>query len=120
MQISQYNVILIICAMFSNHSLLVMSTNIMTSELIHFLTDIFIFYQECKAKTWRPSIILKRDMLVIREVREDDIGNYTCELKYGSFLVRRTTELTVTGNCNTFCFNYFPLFYFLLLFLFFV
>uniref|UniRef100_A0A8C5M406 Interleukin 1 receptor accessory protein like 1 n=1 Tax=Leptobrachium leishanense TaxID=445787 RepID=A0A8C5M406_9ANUR len=55
------------------------------------------WYKECKAKTWRPSIIFKRDTLVIREVREDDIGNYTCELKYGGFLVRRTTELTVTG-----------------------
>ncbi|KAM4795212.1 interleukin-1 receptor accessory protein-like 1 [Rhinophrynus dorsalis] len=55
------------------------------------------WYKECKAKTWRPSIVFKRDTLVIREVREDDIGNYTCELKYGSFVVRRTTELTVTA-----------------------
>lgn len=50
--------------------------------------------------TWRPSILFKKDTLVIREVREDDIGNYTCELKYGLFAVRRTTELTVTGNCR--------------------
>jgi len=42
--------------------------------------------------------VFKKDTLVIREVREDDIGNYTCELKYGFFVVRRTTELTVTGN----------------------
>ena len=42
--------------------------------------------------------MFKKDTLVIREVREDDIGNYTCELKYGFFVVRRTTELTVTGN----------------------
>lgn len=42
--------------------------------------------------------MFKKDTLIIREVREDDIGNYTCELKYGYFVVRRTTELTVTGN----------------------
>lgn len=42
--------------------------------------------------------MFKKDTLVIREVREDDIGNYTCEVKYGIFVVRRTTELTVTGN----------------------
>lgn len=55
------------------------------------------WYKECKAKIWRPSIVVKRDTLVIREVREDDIGNYTCELRYGGFLIRRTTELTVTA-----------------------
>lgn len=54
--------------------------------------------QEYRTKTWRPSIVFKRDTLLIREVREDDIGNYTCELKYGGFVVRRTTELTVTGK----------------------
>lgn len=32
------------------------------------------------------------------EVQEDDGGNYTCELKYGSRVVRRTTELKVTGE----------------------
>ncbi|XP_068921765.1 interleukin-1 receptor accessory protein-like 1 [Petaurus breviceps papuanus] len=52
---------------------------------------------ECRTKTWRPSIVFKRNILLIREVREDDIGNYTCELKYGGFVVRRTTELTVTA-----------------------
>ncbi|XP_065447164.1 interleukin-1 receptor accessory protein-like 1 isoform X2 [Chrysemys picta bellii] len=56
-----------------------------------------LWYKECKAKTWRPSIVFKKDTLIIREVREDDIGNYTCELKYGIFVVRRTTELTVTA-----------------------
>ncbi|RLW07872.1 hypothetical protein DV515_00003614 [Chloebia gouldiae] len=56
-----------------------------------------LWYKECKSKTWRSSIVFKKDTLVIREVREDDIGNYTCELKYGFFVVRRTTELTVTG-----------------------
>ncbi|CAI9180304.1 unnamed protein product [Rangifer tarandus platyrhynchus] len=55
-----------------------------------------LWYKECRTKTWRPSIVFKRDTLLIREVREDDIGNYTCELKYGGFVVRRTTELTVT------------------------
>ncbi|KAB1252717.1 Interleukin-1 receptor accessory protein-like 1 [Camelus dromedarius] len=57
-----------------------------------------LWYKECRTKTWRPSIVFKRDTLLIREVREDDIGNYTCELKYGGFVVRRTTELTVTGK----------------------
>ncbi|XP_017682652.1 PREDICTED: interleukin-1 receptor accessory protein-like 1 isoform X1 [Lepidothrix coronata] len=56
-----------------------------------------LWYKECKSKTWRSSIVFKKDALVIREVREDDIGNYTCELKYGFFVVRRTTELTVTA-----------------------
>uniref|UniRef100_A0A4W2GJY0 Ig-like domain-containing protein n=1 Tax=Bos indicus x Bos taurus TaxID=30522 RepID=A0A4W2GJY0_BOBOX len=60
-----------------------------------------LWYKECRTKTWRPSIVFKRDTLLIREVREDDIGNYTCELKYGGFVVRRTTELTVTVlQCN--------------------
>ncbi|EOA99286.1 X-linked interleukin-1 receptor accessory protein-like 1 [Anas platyrhynchos] len=57
-----------------------------------------LWYKECKSKTWRSSIVFKKDTLVIREVREDDIGNYTCEVKYGIFVVRRTTELTVTGK----------------------
>lgn len=38
------------------------------------------------------------DMLSIQEVREDDIGNYTCELVFGGFQVRRTTYLDVTGK----------------------
>ncbi|KAF7250969.1 Interleukin-1 receptor accessory protein-like 1 [Varanus komodoensis] len=63
-------------------------------------------FRECQVTTWRPSILFKKDTLVIREVREDDIGNYTCELKYGLFSVRRTTELTVTGN-QSFSFNIF-------------
>ncbi|XP_043928314.1 interleukin-1 receptor accessory protein-like 1 [Protopterus annectens] len=56
-----------------------------------------VWYKECLPKTWRPSIVHKRDSLLIREVREEDIGNYTCELKFGSFVVRRTTELAVTA-----------------------
>nr|XP_032622005.1 interleukin-1 receptor accessory protein-like 1 isoform X1 [Chelonoidis abingdonii] len=65
--------------------------------LIPYREPEILWYKECKAKTWRPSIVFKKDTLIIREVREDDIGNYTCELKYGIFIVRRTTELTVTA-----------------------
>lgn len=36
----------------------------------------------------------------MQEVKEDDIGNYTCEVQFGGFVVRRTTELTVTGKCT--------------------
>lgn len=41
---------------------------------------------------------MRRDTLSIKDVGEDDIGNYTCELQVGSFMVRRTTELSVTGK----------------------
>lgn len=54
--------------------------------------------QECHPKQWRSSIVQKRDILSIEEVKEDDIGNYTCEVQFGGFSVRRTTELTVTGK----------------------
>lgn len=54
--------------------------------------------QECHPKQWRSSIIQKRDILSIQEVKEDDIGNYTCEVQFGGYSVRRTTELTVTGK----------------------
>lgn len=57
--------------------------------------------QECRPKQWRASIIQKRDILSIQEVKEDDIGNYTCEVQFGGFVVRRTTELTVTGKIET-------------------
>ncbi|XP_036396666.1 interleukin-1 receptor accessory protein-like 1 [Megalops cyprinoides] len=56
-----------------------------------------MWYKECKPKQWRQSILWRKDTLSIREVREDDIGNYTCELQFGNFVVRRTTELTVTA-----------------------
>ncbi|KAL7833883.1 hypothetical protein AOLI_G00288430, partial [Acnodon oligacanthus] len=56
-----------------------------------------VWYKECKPKQWRQSIVRKRDTLSIKEVKEDDIGNYTCELKFGNFVVRRTTELSVTA-----------------------
>uniref|UniRef100_A0A8C4ZCY9 Interleukin 1 receptor accessory protein-like 1 n=1 Tax=Gadus morhua TaxID=8049 RepID=A0A8C4ZCY9_GADMO len=55
------------------------------------------WYKECKPKQWRPTVLRTRDTLSIQEVLEDDIGNYTCELQFGSFLVRRTTELSVTA-----------------------
>ncbi|KAL0176961.1 hypothetical protein M9458_029291, partial [Cirrhinus mrigala] len=51
---------------------------------------------ECQRKEWRSSIIINTTSLWIPEVQEDDGGNYTCELKYGSRVVRRTTELKVT------------------------
>ncbi|XP_055361053.1 interleukin-1 receptor accessory protein-like 1-A isoform X3 [Betta splendens] len=56
------------------------------------------WYKECRPKQWRASILMKRDILSIQEVKEDDIGNYTCEIQFGGFVVRRTTELTVTGS----------------------
>lgn len=55
------------------------------------------WYKECRPKQWRASIIQKSDILSIQEVKEDDIGNYTCEVQFGGFVVRRTTELTVTA-----------------------
>ncbi|RXM28785.1 Interleukin-1 receptor accessory protein-like 1 [Acipenser ruthenus] len=55
-----------------------------------------VWYKECKPKVWRQTVVRRKDTLIIREVREDDIGNYTCELQFGNFVVRRTTELTVT------------------------
>ncbi|KAK1876849.1 Interleukin-1 receptor accessory protein-like 1-B [Dissostichus eleginoides] len=57
-----------------------------------------VWYKECKPKQWRQTIERKRDTLSIKDVREDDIGNYTCELEFGNFLVRRTTELSVTAR----------------------
>lgn len=67
---------------------------------------IFIFHlwlfslQECKPKMWRSIIIQKGNALLIQEVQEEDGGNYTCELKYEGKLVRRTTELKVTGRSS--------------------
>ncbi|XDV51063.1 hypothetical protein PO909_020013 [Leuciscus waleckii] len=59
------------------------------------------WYKECRAKRWRPSVVRRADVLSIKDVREDDIGNYTCELQFGSFVVRRTTDLSVTGPSVT-------------------
>ena len=49
---------------------------------------------------WRSIIIQKGNALLIQEVQEEDGGNYTCELKYEGKLVRRTTELKVTGRTS--------------------
>ncbi|XP_029463442.1 X-linked interleukin-1 receptor accessory protein-like 2 [Rhinatrema bivittatum] len=54
-----------------------------------------IWYKECKPKTWRSEIMQKGNTLLIQEVRKEDGGNYTCELKYEGKLIRRTTELKV-------------------------
>ncbi|XP_051966989.1 interleukin-1 receptor accessory protein-like 1-B [Xyrauchen texanus] len=55
------------------------------------------WYKECRPKQWRQSIVRKADLLSIKDVWGDDIGNYTCELQFGTFVVRRTTELSVTA-----------------------
>ncbi|XP_014843771.1 PREDICTED: interleukin-1 receptor accessory protein-like 1 isoform X4 [Poecilia mexicana] len=55
------------------------------------------WYQECRPKKWRATIFQRGDKLFFQEVKEDDIGNYTCEIQFGGFVVRRTTELTVTA-----------------------
>ncbi|XP_077574141.1 interleukin-1 receptor accessory protein-like 1 [Stigmatopora nigra] len=56
-----------------------------------------VWYKECAPKQWRETIGRKGETLSIQEVREDDVGNYTCELQFGNFVVRRTTELSVTA-----------------------
>ncbi|XP_032889069.1 interleukin-1 receptor accessory protein-like 1 isoform X1 [Amblyraja radiata] len=56
-----------------------------------------IWYKECQSKIWRQTVVQKGDTLLLREVTEEDVGNYTCELKFGNFVVRRTTELSVTA-----------------------
>lgn len=79
--------------------------NVLNVICFDFLVDVlnltrpsFSNAQECRPKQWRASIVQKRDILSIQEVKEDDIGNYTCEIQFGGFVVRRTTELTVTGK----------------------
>ncbi|XP_055782479.1 X-linked interleukin-1 receptor accessory protein-like 2 isoform X2 [Salvelinus fontinalis] len=59
------------------------------------------WYKECEKKTWRSSIMVNTTNIWFPEVQEDDGGNYTCELKYGSRVVRRTTELKVTALLTT-------------------
>ncbi|XDV36869.1 hypothetical protein PO909_006584 [Leuciscus waleckii] len=67
---------------------------------------IMTWNKECQRQDWRSSIIINTTSLWIPEVQEDDGGNYTCELKYGSRVVRRTTELKVTGTLsNQFKYN---------------
>ncbi|KAG9272782.1 X-linked interleukin-1 receptor accessory protein-like 2 [Astyanax mexicanus] len=58
---------------------------------------IMSWYKECQKKEWRSSIIINTTSLWIPVVEEEDGGNYTCELQYGSRVVRRTTELKVTA-----------------------
>lgn len=70
------------------------NTNMFCPFDIYFL----LLTKECKQKQWRQTVERRRDILSIKEVREDDIGNYTCELPFGNFVVRRTTELSVTGK----------------------
>ncbi|XP_045064303.1 X-linked interleukin-1 receptor accessory protein-like 2 [Coregonus clupeaformis] len=59
------------------------------------------WFKECEKKTWRSSIMVNTTNIWFPEVQEDDGGNYTCELKYGSRVVRRTTELKVTALLTT-------------------
>ncbi|XP_023650627.1 X-linked interleukin-1 receptor accessory protein-like 2 [Paramormyrops kingsleyae] len=59
------------------------------------------WYKECQKKQWRSSIMVNTTHVWIPEVQEDDGGNYTCELQYGSRVVRRTTELKVTALLTT-------------------
>ncbi|CAB1453918.1 unnamed protein product [Pleuronectes platessa] len=62
------------------------------------------WYKECERVEWRSSIMLNTTHLWIPEVEEGDGGNYTCELQYGSRVVRRTTQLKVTDGT----FSYVP------------
>ncbi|KAJ8013315.1 hypothetical protein DPEC_G00051990 [Dallia pectoralis] len=55
------------------------------------------WFKECLPKQWRSSVLQRRDTLSIREVKEDDIGNYTCQVTFGDFIIRRTTKLSVTA-----------------------
>lgn len=47
---------------------------------------------------WRSSLFINTTHIWIPEIEEGDGGNYTCELQYGSRVVRRTTQLKVTGR----------------------
>uniref|UniRef100_A0A674PKY0 Interleukin 1 receptor accessory protein-like 2 n=1 Tax=Takifugu rubripes TaxID=31033 RepID=A0A674PKY0_TAKRU len=59
------------------------------------------WYKECEQIEWRKSIVANSTHVWIPEVEEGDGGNYTCELQYGSRLVRRTLLLKVTGKKPT-------------------
>ncbi|KAJ8015217.1 hypothetical protein DPEC_G00023840 [Dallia pectoralis] len=59
------------------------------------------WYKECERRTWRSSIMVNTTNIWFPDVQEEDGGNYTCELKYGSRVVRRTTELKVTALLTT-------------------
>uniref|UniRef100_A0A3P8TER5 Interleukin 1 receptor accessory protein-like 2 n=1 Tax=Amphiprion percula TaxID=161767 RepID=A0A3P8TER5_AMPPE len=59
------------------------------------------WYKECERVEWRSSITVNTTHIWIPEIEEGDGGNYTCELQYGSRLVRRTTQLKVTALQTT-------------------
>ncbi|KAM7417118.1 hypothetical protein PAMA_016974 [Pampus argenteus] len=63
------------------------------------------WYKECERVEWRSSIDVNTTHIWIPEVEEGDGGNYTCELQYGSRLVRRTTQLKVTAGFYRYAFN---------------
>ncbi|XP_028848184.1 interleukin-1 receptor accessory protein-like 1-A isoform X2 [Denticeps clupeoides] len=56
-----------------------------------------LWYKECDLKEWRDTVLQNPLSLSISAVQEEDMGNYTCELQVGDFVVRRTTELIVTA-----------------------
>ncbi|TMS17835.1 X-linked interleukin-1 receptor accessory protein-like 2, partial [Larimichthys crocea] len=62
---------------------------------------VMTWYKECERVEWRSSITVNTTHIWIPEVEEGDGGNYTCELQYGSRLVRRTTQLKVTALQTT-------------------
>uniref|UniRef100_A0A8C5DVZ7 X-linked interleukin-1 receptor accessory protein-like 2 n=1 Tax=Gouania willdenowi TaxID=441366 RepID=A0A8C5DVZ7_GOUWI len=59
------------------------------------------WYKECERVEWRSSISVNTTHIWFPEIEEGDGGNYTCELQYGSRLVRRTTQLKVTALQTT-------------------
>ncbi|XP_037531352.1 X-linked interleukin-1 receptor accessory protein-like 2 [Nematolebias whitei] len=59
------------------------------------------WYKECKQVEWRSSLFINTTHIWISEIEEGDGGNYTCELQYGSRVVRRTTQLKVTALQTT-------------------
>ncbi|XP_058845552.1 X-linked interleukin-1 receptor accessory protein-like 2 [Acipenser ruthenus] len=65
--------------------------------IVPYKQPLITWYKECIPKTWRSLVIVNTTSVLIPEVEEMDGGNYTCELKYGSKVVRRTTELQVTA-----------------------
>ncbi|MGH0173991.1 UNVERIFIED_CONTAM: hypothetical protein FKN15_066854, partial [Acipenser sinensis] len=70
--------------------------------IVPYKQPLITWYKECIPKTWRSLVIVNTTSVLIPEVEEMDGGNYTCELKYGSKVVRRTTELKVTGRRGPF------------------
>ncbi|XP_069799043.1 X-linked interleukin-1 receptor accessory protein-like 2 [Dendropsophus ebraccatus] len=56
-----------------------------------------VWYKECKPKKWRSLIIQKGNSLLMQDVQKDDMGNYTCEIKFEGRPIRRTIQLKVTA-----------------------